>query len=122
MNIWLVMLFGGLITFGMRFSLIYLFGRFQVPASATTLSLWYRPRCTSTVALDWSSATLTDIVTGVTTIILPPTCANTTTWQQVVSASLSANAGHAVTLSLVNHDDNDPTTANRTRFDDIVVS
>jgi branched-subunit amino acid transport protein len=30
-NIWLVMLFGGLITFGMRFSLIYLFGRFQVP-------------------------------------------------------------------------------------------
>ena len=31
MNIWLVMLFGGLITFGMRFSLIFLFGRFQVP-------------------------------------------------------------------------------------------
>lgn len=31
MNIWLVMLFGGLLTFGMRFSLIYLFGRFQVP-------------------------------------------------------------------------------------------
>ena len=33
MNIWLVMLFGGLITFGMRFSLIYLFGRFEVPAT-----------------------------------------------------------------------------------------
>lgn len=31
MNIWLVMFLGGLITFGMRFSLIYLFGRFQVP-------------------------------------------------------------------------------------------
>jgi len=31
MNIWLVMVFGGLITFGMRFSLIYLFGRFQIP-------------------------------------------------------------------------------------------
>ena len=31
MNIWLVMLFGGLITFGMRFSFIYLFGRFHVP-------------------------------------------------------------------------------------------
>ncbi|NJC97880.1 MAG: AzlD domain-containing protein [Anaerolineae bacterium] len=31
MNIWLVMLLGGVITFGMRFSLIYLFGRFQVP-------------------------------------------------------------------------------------------
>lgn len=31
MNIWLIMLLGGLITFGMRFSLIYLFGRFQIP-------------------------------------------------------------------------------------------
>ena len=31
MNIWLVMLLSGLITFGMRFSLIYLFGRFQIP-------------------------------------------------------------------------------------------
>jgi len=31
MNIWLVMLFGGLITFGMRFSFIYLFGRLHVP-------------------------------------------------------------------------------------------
>ena len=31
MNIWLLMLLGGLITFGMRFSLIYLFGRFEVP-------------------------------------------------------------------------------------------
>ncbi|HSL46927.1 MAG TPA: AzlD domain-containing protein [Anaerolineales bacterium] len=30
MNIWLVMLLGGLITFGMRFSLIYLFGRFEI--------------------------------------------------------------------------------------------
>lgn len=31
MNIWPVMLLGGLITFGMRFLLIYLFGRFEVP-------------------------------------------------------------------------------------------
>ena len=31
MNIWLVMILGGLITFGMRFSFIYLFGRFEVP-------------------------------------------------------------------------------------------
>lgn len=31
MNIWLVMIIGGLITFGMRFSLIFLFGRFEIP-------------------------------------------------------------------------------------------
>ena len=30
-NIWLVMVLGGILTFGMRFSLIYLFGRFQIP-------------------------------------------------------------------------------------------
>lgn len=33
MNIWLVMLFGGLITFLMRFSFIYLFGRFHIPVT-----------------------------------------------------------------------------------------
>jgi branched-subunit amino acid transport protein len=31
MNIWFVMLLGGLLTFGMRLSFIYLFGRFEVP-------------------------------------------------------------------------------------------
>jgi branched-subunit amino acid transport protein len=31
MNIWLVMLIGGLITFGTRFSLIFLFGKFNIP-------------------------------------------------------------------------------------------
>ena len=31
MNIWLVMLLGGLITFLIRFSFIYLFGRFDIP-------------------------------------------------------------------------------------------
>lgn len=31
MSIWLVLIIGGLITFGMRFSFIYLFGRFEVP-------------------------------------------------------------------------------------------
>jgi branched-subunit amino acid transport protein len=30
-NIWLVILLGGLVTFLIRFSLIYLFGRFKIP-------------------------------------------------------------------------------------------
>ncbi len=30
-DIWFVMFAGGLITFGMRFSLIYLFGKFDIP-------------------------------------------------------------------------------------------
>ena len=31
MTIWLVMVLGGLITFGMRFSFVWLLGRFEVP-------------------------------------------------------------------------------------------
>ena len=31
MTIWLTLLIGGLITFGMRFSFVYLLGRFEVP-------------------------------------------------------------------------------------------
>ena len=42
MNIWLVMLLGGLITFSMRFSLIYLFGRFHIP-QAMRRALHYVP-------------------------------------------------------------------------------
>lgn len=42
MNIWLVMLLGGLITFGMRFSLIFLFGRFEV-AETLRRALHYVP-------------------------------------------------------------------------------
>lgn len=33
MNPWLVMLLGGLVTFGTRFSFIYLFGKFHVPVT-----------------------------------------------------------------------------------------
>jgi branched-subunit amino acid transport protein len=33
MKIWLVMMLGGLVTFAIRFSFIYLFGKFQVPGT-----------------------------------------------------------------------------------------
>ena len=42
MNIWLVMILGGLITFGIRFSLIYLFGRFHIPETMRS-ALHYVP-------------------------------------------------------------------------------
>jgi len=32
-NIWMLFLLGGLLTFGMRFSFIYLFGRYEIPAT-----------------------------------------------------------------------------------------
>ncbi len=42
MSVWLVMLLGGLITFGIRFSFIYLFGRFHIPVMVRR-SLHYVP-------------------------------------------------------------------------------
>jgi branched-subunit amino acid transport protein len=41
-NIWLVMLLGGLITFAIRFSFIYLFGMFHIPETVRR-SLHYVP-------------------------------------------------------------------------------
>ena len=42
MNIWLVMLLGGIITFLIRFSFIYLFGKFRIPETVRK-SLHYVP-------------------------------------------------------------------------------
>lgn len=42
MSIWPVMLLGGLVTFGIRFSFIYLFGRFHIPG-ALRRALHYIP-------------------------------------------------------------------------------
>lgn len=42
MSIWLVMLLGGLLTFGIRFSFIYLFGKFHIP-EAVRRALHYVP-------------------------------------------------------------------------------
>jgi len=33
MNVWLVFLLGGLLTFGMRFSFVYLLGRYEIPGT-----------------------------------------------------------------------------------------
>ena len=42
MNIWLVMLLGGLFTFAIRFVLIYLFGKFEIPETLRK-ALYYVP-------------------------------------------------------------------------------
>jgi len=50
-NIWLVMLIGGLLTFGMRFSLIYLFGRFEVPHTMRKALHYVPPAVLSAIIL-----------------------------------------------------------------------
>ncbi len=51
MNIWLIMLIGGLITFGMRFSLIFLFGRFEVPETMRRALHYVPPAVLSAIIL-----------------------------------------------------------------------
>lgn len=51
MNIWLVMFLGGLITFGIRFSLIYLFGRFEVPETMRRALHYVPPAVLSAIIL-----------------------------------------------------------------------
>lgn len=51
MNIWLVMLLGGMLTFGMRFSLIYLFGKFEIPAAMRRALHYVPPAVLSAIIL-----------------------------------------------------------------------
>lgn len=49
MNIWLIVLFGGLITFGMRFSMIYLLGKFEIPENMRRSLLFVPPAVLSAI-------------------------------------------------------------------------
>jgi len=94
---------------------------FTLPSNASTLTFWYANTCPDTVTYDWATATLKDNVTGTTTTILAKTCTATAVWTQV-NTNVASNAGHSVTLTLANHDDNyagDPTF---TYFDDVSVA
>lgn len=51
MNIWLIMLIGGLLTFGMRFSLIFLFGRLEVPETMRRALHYVPPAVLSAIIL-----------------------------------------------------------------------
>jgi branched-subunit amino acid transport protein len=50
-NIWLIMLIGGLITFGMRFSLIFLFGKFEIPLTMRKALHYVPPAVLSAIIL-----------------------------------------------------------------------
>jgi hypothetical protein len=57
----------------------------------------------------------------VTTTILAKTCTTTPVWTQV-NWNAAASAGHSVTLTLANHDDNYAGDATYTYFDDVTVA
>jgi hypothetical protein len=93
---------------------------FVVPASAGTLGFYYQSHCQDLVQYDWTTATLTDHTTGTTQVLLGKTCKNTGAWVEVTT-SLTGLAGHFVTLSLVNHDDNYDADVTYSLFDDVTL-
>ena len=94
---------------------------FAVPAGGGTLSFWYQVACHDTVSYDWATATLRDNATATTAALLPRTCTNSGAWVQV-SASLAAQAGHSVTLTLTSHDDGFAADPTYTGWDDVVFT
>jgi serine protease len=91
---------------------------FTAPTGSTTLSLYYKVVCTSTVSHDWATATLLDVTTGKTATILPKTCSNKGLW---VNLTHPVTPGHQYTLTLTNNDDNNASTPTYTLYDDVVV-
>lgn len=51
MNIWLVMVVSGVLTFAMRFSFIYVFGRFEVPLTVQRALRFVPPAVLSAIVL-----------------------------------------------------------------------
>jgi hypothetical protein len=94
---------------------------FTVPSSGGTLSFWYRISCPDTVTYGWATATLRDNVTSTTTTMLPNTCTNNGIWAQV-SANLTAQAGHSVTLTLTSHEDTYARDPTYTLYDDVAFT
>ena len=91
---------------------------FTAPTGATQVSFWYRTVCPDSVVYDWTTATLTDTATNVTTTILAKTCPPDSTWRQV---TWPLTAGRSYTLTLISHDDNYVADPTYTQFDSVVV-
>jgi len=93
---------------------------FDMPVTATTLSLWYAVFCPDTVDYDWAEVTIRDNVTSNTIAVVPRTCPWFYAWTPA-SLNVVSMRGHSVTLTLKNHDDGyfaDPTF---TLYDDVTL-
>lgn len=92
------------------------------PPGPGTLSLWYKNTCPDTVEFDWTMVTLTDNTASTTSTLLPKTCVTNGAWTQITTSITSAMAGHSLTLTLLNHDDSNPSDISYTKFDDVLFT
>jgi kumamolisin len=93
---------------------------FTIPSGNGTLSFWYQAHCADMVTDDWATATLIDTSTRATSTVLAKTCTNNGAWVQV-TANVASSAGHSVTLTQINHDDNYASDPTYTLYDDVSI-
>jgi hypothetical protein len=91
---------------------------FTVPTGKSKLTLYYENFCTETVRRGYATATVKDTNTGKTTTILADTCTSGGGWK---SATASVTAGHKVTVTLTNHDDDRAGDPTYTYYDDVTL-
>ena len=82
------------------------------------LIFYYKMTCPDTVTSDWMTVVLVDN-TDDTTWSSSKVCEKSTVWTQVTTSVIS---GHPYTLTFINHDDNYPSDASYTLFDNIILS
>ncbi len=90
-----------------------------VPVNAT-LSFWYQPHCSGTLARDQEQMQLRT-VTGATLVRVLNVCSNSGQWTKV-SRSLAPYRNMTVQLWFNNHDDNLPGTTTFTLFDEVSLT
>jgi hypothetical protein len=89
----------------------------SVPAGSPTLTFWYQPHCPDTITYDQEQMEVRSTSGTILATVLN-TCSNSGAWTKA-SFSMGAYAGTNVVLWFNNHDDNYPTDATYTLFDDI---
>jgi hypothetical protein len=67
----------------------------------------------------WATILVEDTASHQKWAMLPPTCVRKGGWRK---AKLPVTAGHAYIVQLINHDDGNASTPNRSYFDDVALS
>jgi hypothetical protein len=90
-----------------------------VPAGKSRLSVWWRGRCPDRVGKAWATVVVKRNTSSSLSTLLPRTCVQNGGWRKV---GVRVTPGNSYTVQLVNHDDGEPSTPNRTYFDDVTLS
>ena len=91
----------------------------QVPSGRTKLTVAWQGRCDDRLSNAWATILVEDTASHQKWTMLPRTCIREGGWRK---ATLAVTGGHAYTVQLINHDDGNPSTPNRSYFDDVTLS